>query len=117
MTNDIVTIFTAGIHHKYWYFDNVVQTSNVCCLRTNCSIPFKLTAFIADIHRYLHVNFLSKWLSFTVNKYCNKLSGLRCSCVLWICRNTMHLKFLKNIKFKGENMRPLGITHVVLFIF
>ena len=31
----------------------------------------------------------------------------RCSCVLWTHRNTMHLKVLKNIKFKGENERPL----------
>ena len=28
----------------------------------------------------------------------------------------MHLEFWKSIEFKVENERPLGITHVVLFI-
>ena len=97
LTNEIATIFTVGIYHKYWYFDNVVQNGKVM----GC----------------VHVNFLSNLFSFKVNKYCDKLSGLRCSCVLWVCQNTMHLELLKNIKLKGENKRPLGIAHVVLFTF
>ena len=31
-------------------------------------------------------------------------------------RNTMHLEFLKNTKFKWSNERPLGIAHMLLFI-
>ena len=28
----------------------------------------------------------------------------------------MHLEFLRNIKFKWENERPMGIAHILLFI-
>ena len=34
-----------------WYRLEILKTSNVCYLETNCSISFKLTAFITDIHR------------------------------------------------------------------
>ena len=93
-------------------FDNFVQmfielknlkTSTVCNLKTNYSISFKLTVFIADTHRCLHVNFLSNWLSFKITENFIKLSKQRRACVLWTPVNTMHLESLKNIKFKVEN--------------
>ena len=95
----------------------VLQTSIVHCSKTNCLIPFKLTAFVADTHRYLHVNFLNNWLGFKDSDYCDKLNRWRCSWVLWIYRNTVHLEILKNIESKVKNERPLGIAHVVLFTF
>ena len=103
-TNDNVTIMTC-----IQGFDNFTQmsielkdlkTSTVCHLKTICSISFKLTVFIADTHRCLHVNFLSNWLSFNIAENFIKLSKQRCVCVPWIHRNTMHLEFLKIIKFK-----------------
>ena len=84
-----------------------LKTSTVHCLKTNCLISFKLTVFIADIHRCLHVHCLSNWLSFKIAENFIKLSKQRCVCVLWTPRNTMHLEFLKNIKFKVEHERPL----------
>ena len=84
-----------------------LKTSTVHCSKTNYSISFKLTVFIADSHRCLHVNFLSNWLSLKVTKNFIILSKQRCVCVLWTPGNTMHLNFLKNIKFKVENERPL----------
>ena len=97
-------------------FDNFVQMfiklknlkiSTACHLKTNYSISFKLSVFIADIHRCLHVNFLSNWLSFKITENFIKLSKQRCVCVLWTPVNTMHLEVLKNIKFKDENERLL----------
>ena len=84
-----------------------LKKSAVCHLKTNCSISLKLTVFIADTHRCLHVNFLSNWLSVKIAENFIKLSKQRCVCVLWTPRNTMHLEFLKNIKFKVGNERPL----------
>ena len=31
--------------------------------------------------------------------------------------NTRHLEFFKNIYYKWSNERPLGVTHMYLFIF
>ena len=95
----------------------VLQNSSICCLKTNCFIPFKLTAFVADIHRCLHVNFLNNWLSVKDDNYCHKLNGWGCSCVLWVYRNTMHLEILKIIKFNAEYKRPLGIVHLFCLHF
>ena len=46
-------------------------------------------------------------MSVKVAKNFIKLTKQRCGCVLWTHRNTMHLEFLENIKFNGENERPL----------
>ena len=92
-----------------------LKTSTVCHLKTNYSISFKLTVFIADTHRCLHVNFVSNWLSFKITENFIKLSKQRCVCVLWTPVNTMHLEFLKNIKFKVENERFLiSLTYYCL---
>ena len=84
-----------------------LKTSTVHYLKTNYSISFKLTVFIFDTYRCLHINFLSNWLSFKITENFIKLSKQRCVYVLWIAVNTMHLEFLKNIKFKVENGRLL----------
>ena len=84
-----------------------LKTSTVHCLKTNYLISFKLTVFIADTHRCLHVNFLSNWLSVKIAENFIKLSKQRYVCVLWTPGNTMHLEFLKNITVKVENERPL----------
>ena len=55
----VFTIRFSDILTMWYRFRKTWQTSNVCCLKTNWSIPFKLTAFITDTHRCLHVNFLS----------------------------------------------------------
>ena len=92
-----------------------LKTSTVHHLKTNYSISFKLTVFIFDTHRCLHVNFLSNWLSFKITENFIKLSKQRCVCVLWTAVNTMHLEFLKNIKFKVENERLLiSLTYYCL---
>ena len=92
-----------------------LKTSTVSHLKTNCSISFKLTVFIADTHRCLHVNFISNWLSFEITENFIMLSKQRCLCVLWIPVNTMHLVFLKNIKFKVENEKLLiSLTYYCL---
>ena len=92
-----------------------LKTSTVHHLKTNYSISFKLTVFIFDTHRCLHVNFLSNGLSFKITENFIKLSKQRCVCVLWTPVNTIHLEFLKNIKFKVENERLLiSLTYYCL---
>ena len=121
LVSDIAPVFTFTVVHfvsrlappvggayfctDQWQCNNlyhvfkVLKTSTVCCLKTNCLISFKLAVFIADTHRCLHVNFLSNWLSFKIAENIIRLSKQRCVCVPWTHRNTMHLEFLKNIKW------------------
>ena len=62
------------ILHRCLYIRQTLKTPNDRCSKTNCMISFKFTVFLIDTHRYLHINFLSNWISFKVAKIVIKLT-------------------------------------------
>ena len=50
------------VHCLYYIF----LTLRLCYAKTICLISFRLTVFNKDTLRYLHINFLSNWISFKV---------------------------------------------------
>ena len=97
------------VHYMFRFTDiwhiNLWKTSNVHFSQTNCSISFKLTAFITDTHRCQHINFQSNWLSFrNFIKYWKEWHIF----ILWASLTMEQLEILRYFNSKCEN--ELGLV-------
>ena len=97
------------VHHVLKVLDNFTQMStdlknlkNSKCLLLK-RIPFKLTVFITDTFRCLHINFLSNWISLRLLKIF--LNGLDKGMALFYgCIGTQCIwSFFRNMGFKWSN--------------